>query len=231
MTDEEKGYRRIRSFVRREGRLTLGQERALTELFPRVGVDLQAGALDFSRLFQREAPVALEIGFGNGASLLEMAANKPEWNFLGIEVHRPGVGHLLSGMEKQGLSNLRVSCDDAKEVLQQQIPDNSLAAVYLFFPDPWHKKRHNKRRLVQPDFTQLVAKKLSEGGVFHAATDWEHYAEHILQVCDASTSLQNEAGASQYAKKPAYRPLTKFEQRGLSLGHHVFDLLYRKSNN
>ena len=221
--------RRIRSFVRREGRLTRGQQRALDALFPRYGVSLDDGPLDFEKLFGRAAPVTLEIGFGNGAALLEMARRHPAENFLGIEVHRPGVGNLLLQMEKQGIGNIRVSRDDAVEVLERQIPDASLARVCLFFPDPWHKKRHHKRRIVQPDFVQLVRRRLVPGGEFHLATDWEDYAQHMLAVLDAAEGFGNVAGPGRFIPRPASRPHTRFEARGERLGHGVWDLLYRRT--
>jgi tRNA (guanine-N7-)-methyltransferase len=220
--------RRIRSFVRREGRLTKGQQRALSELFPRYGIKLDQGRLDLDVLFGRQAFRVLEIGFGNGASLAQIAACHPENDYLGIEVHRPGVGNLLLQIEKQGLTNIRVSNDDAVEVLEQQVPDDSLDAVYLFFPDPWHKKKHHKRRIVQPLFVQLLSRKLKTGGIFHMATDWEDYAEYMLQVMTAAEGYMNLAGEGNYIKRPEYRPLTKFEQRGQRLGHGVWDLIFEK---
>lgn len=220
--------RRIRSFVRREGRLTKGQQRALVELFPRYGITLQQGIIDFDALFGRCGARILEIGFGNGASLAEMATEHPENDYLGIEVHRPGVGNLLLQIEKQSLNNIRVSNDDAIEVLEQQIPDESLDDVYLFFPDPWHKKKHHKRRIVQPAFVNLIQRKLKPGGIFHMATDWENYAEHIMAAMRTAAGFKNIAGEGQYTARPAYRPLTKFEQRGHRLGHGVWDLVFRK---
>lgn len=220
--------RRIRSFVRREGRLTKGQQRALDELFPQYGISLQQGGIDFDTLFGRQGARILEIGFGSGASLAEMATEHPENDYLGIEVHRPGVGNLLLQIEKQALNNIRVSNDDAVEVLEQQIPDESLDAVYLFFPDPWHKKKHHKRRIVQTAFAQLLHRKLKPGGIFHMATDWENYAEHMMDVMCASAGFENIAGEGSYIARPEYRPLTKFEQRGHRLGHGVWDLIFRK---
>lgn len=218
---------KIRSFVRREGRLTKGQQRAFDELLPIWGIELSEQELSLASLFEREAPVHLEIGFGMGQSLLQMAAQQPQNNFIGIEVHRPGVGALLAGIEQQQLTNIRVCNADAVEVLQQMIPDASLAAVYIFFPDPWHKKRHNKRRLIQPEFVKLLCKKLQSDGVLHAATDWQEYAEQMLQVLQAEPKLINMA-AHGYSEKPDYRPLTKFELRGKKLGHGVWDLLFKK---
>jgi len=220
--------RRIRSFVRREGRLTKGQQRALDELLPRYGISLQQGELDFDVMFGRQAFRVLEIGFGNGASLAEMAANHPGYDYLGIEVHRPGVGNLLLQIEKQGLNNIRVSNDDAVEVLEKQIPDVSLDAVYLFFPDPWHKKKHHKRRMVQPAFVQLLRRKLKTGGIFHMSTDWKNYAEHMLEIMTAADGFENIARDGHYVARPDYRLLTKFEQRGHRLGHGVWDLIFKK---
>jgi len=170
----------------------------------------------------------MEVGFGNGASLAEMATNHPENDYLGIEVHRPGIGNLLLQIEKQGLNNIRVSNDDAVEVLEQQIPNASLDAVYLFFPDPWHKKKHHKRRIVQPAFVQRLRRKLKMGGIFHMATDWENYAEHMLRVMSAAAGFDDLAGEGNYIARPEYRPLTKFEQRGHRLGHGVWDLIFKK---
>ncbi len=220
--------RRIRSFVRREGRLTKGQQRALEELFPCYGITLQQGMLDLDTLFGRQAYRVLEIGFGNGASLAEMASNHPQNDYLGIEIHRPGVGNLLLQIEKLQLNNIRISNDDAVEVLEQQIPDTSLDAVYLFFPDPWHKKKHHKRRIVQPAFVKLVQNKLKSGGIFHMATDWENYAEHMLQVMSTASGFENSASKGNYIARPEYRPLTKFEQRGHRLGHGVWDIIFKK---
>ncbi|MCW9024264.1 MAG: tRNA (guanosine(46)-N7)-methyltransferase TrmB [Gammaproteobacteria bacterium] len=226
-TDSADGLkRRIRSFVRREGRLTRGQQRALDTLLTEFGIRLEQGAIDLDVLFGRSAPRILEIGFGNGVSLAEMAAAHPEQDYLGIEVHRPGVGNLLLQIENQGLKNIRVSCDDAVEVLKQQIPEASLDAVYLFFPDPWHKKRHHKRRIVQPDFVRLVREKLKTGGKFHLATDWENYAQHMMKVLSAAEGFENTAGEQAFVPRPDYRPLTKFEQRGHRLGHGVWDLIF-----
>jgi len=230
MPEENKYIRRIRSFVKREGRLTVGQARALNDLFPRYGLVLQDKPLNFDDTFQRVAPRILEIGFGNGASLSEMAANNPQQDYLGIEVHRPGVGKLLSQIEKLGLNNLRVINDDGVDVLTQMIADESLDAVYLFFADPWHKKRHHKRRIVQKDFVQLLRKKLKTGGVFHMATDWENYAQHMMSIMNESEGFENTAGKDQYLSRPEYRPLTKFEQRGQRLGHAVRDLIFKKVN-
>ncbi len=228
MTDTSR-HRTIRSFVRREGRLTAGQQRALNELWPHFGIDIEAKKLDLATIFGRSVPIVLEIGFGNGASLATMAAAAPEKDFIGIEVHRPGVGHLLQLIEEQALSNLRVISDDAVEVLKKTIPDASLDTLLLLFPDPWHKKRHHKRRIVQPGFISLLAQKIKPGGTLHMATDWQNYAEHMLAVMKASPDFRNLSADGGYLPRPDYRPLTKFEQRGQRLGHEVYDLIYRRN--
>jgi len=220
--------RRIRSFVRREGRLTPGQQRAMDELFPRFGIEAGEAPLDLDAVFGRQAPRILEIGFGNGESLAEIARNHPHNDYIGIEVHRPGVGHLLMRIEELGLSNLRVMCADAVEVLEKQIPDASLDALYLFFPDPWHKKRHHKRRQVQPAWAQLVRSKLKRGGHLHMATDWQNYAEQMLEVLSAAAGFRNTSASGDYVPRPEYRPETKFERRGQRLGHGVWDLVFER---
>ncbi|MGG6196308.1 tRNA (guanosine(46)-N7)-methyltransferase TrmB [Pantoea allii] len=220
--------RRIRSFVRRQGRLTKGQQLALDNYWPEMGVEYQPDPIDLPVLFGRDAPVTLEIGFGMGASLVTMAQNTPHQNFLGIEVHAPGVGACLASAKEAGVSNLRVMCHDAVEVLEKMIPDNSLRMVQLFFPDPWHKARHNKRRIVQVPFAELVMRKLKLGGVFHMATDWEAYAEHMLEVMSSIAGYQNLSEDSTYVPRPETRPLTKFEQRGQRLGHGVWDLMFER---
>lgn len=230
MSEEKTFIRRIRSFVKREGRLTAGQERALNELFPLYGLTLQDEPLNLDDVFQRSAPRILEIGFGNGTSLSEMALNNPQQDYIGIEVHRPGVGNLLLQIEKLDLKNLRVMNDDAVEVLKHSIADKSLDAVYLFFADPWHKKRHHKRRIVQKEFIELLRNKLKTGGIFHMATDWENYAEHMMSVMNESEGFENTAGKNQFLSRPEHRPLTKFEQRGQRLGHGVWDLIFKKVN-
>ncbi|MCK5917105.1 MAG: tRNA (guanosine(46)-N7)-methyltransferase TrmB [Cocleimonas sp.] len=218
--------RPIRSFVLRQGRLTKGQQYALEHLWPRYGIEIADTQLDFTNLFQREAPITLEIGFGNGESLATMAKAAPERNFLGIEVHRPGVGRLLHLIKEYELSNLRIIHDDAVEVLKRRIPKHSIDTVQLFFPDPWHKKKHNKRRIVQTEFVQLIYSLLISGGIFHLATDWEAYAEHMSEVMEASEHFASTSD-SPFSTKPDSRPLTKFENRGLKLGHGVWDLLYK----
>lgn len=226
--EEGRALRRIRSFVRRQGRLTKGQEQALENYWPVMGVEYQAVPVDFAALFGREAPVTLEIGFGMGSSLVAMAQALPEQNFLGIEVHSPGVGACLSTAHETGVGNLRVMCHDAVEVLENMIADNSLTMVQLFFPDPWHKARHNKRRIVQAPFAELVLSKLKPGGVFHMATDWEPYAEHMLEVMSSVAGYQNQSESHDYVPRPDSRPVTKFEQRGHRLGHGVWDLMFER---
>jgi tRNA (guanine-N7-)-methyltransferase len=224
---EEKFMRTVRSFVLRQGRLTRGQEQAIANVWPVYGIERGEALLDMKALFENAAPVTLEIGFGDGVSLAEMAKSAPEKNFIGIEVHRPGVGRLLHLIDEQGLTNVRVMDDDAVEIIKNRISEQSLDRVQLFFPDPWHKKRHNKRRIVQPEFVSLIASRLKSGGVFHLATDWEPYAEHMAEMMEASTEFTSLAD-SAYSPKPESRPTTKFERRGLKLGHGVWDLLYKK---
>lgn len=228
MNETPAQHRRIRSFVLREGRLTAGQERALATLGPRLLLDPRHGLLDLTEAFGRTAPVTLEIGFGNGESLAEQAAANPERDYIGIEVHRPGVGHLLQLVERHGLENLRVFNADAVEVFEHCIADGSLAAIQIFFPDPWHKKRHHKRRLIQPAFVELLTRKLAPGGRIHLATDWEDYAQHIVQVMEAVPHLANLHGPGAFAPLPTARPPTRFEGRGRRLGHGVWDLIYRR---
>ena len=217
--------REIRSFVRREGRITPGQKRALEELWPRYGLE-PGERIDPARIFARQAPLTLEIGFGNGDSLATMAAEAPDTDFIGIEVHRPGIGHLLQELSRQSLNNVRLFNEDAVKVLKDCLPDDCLDRLLLFFPDPWHKKRHHKRRIVQTEFIELLAQKLKPGGILHMATDWENYAAHMLEVLGQSPDFRNCAGAGKYSNKPGYRPVTKFEQRGRKLGHGVWDLLF-----
>ncbi|WP_038291468.1 tRNA (guanosine(46)-N7)-methyltransferase TrmB [Zooshikella ganghwensis] len=225
-----KKHRVIKSFVIRAGRMTVGQQRGWDEVWPKMGLDYTPDQIDLTQLFGREAPTIVEIGFGMGHSLLEMAKQSPENNFIGIEVHRPGVGALLNEADKQGLTNLRVFCHDAVEVLSHCIPESSLSRVQLYFPDPWHKKRHHKRRLVQPAFAELVRSRLVLEGVFHMATDWENYAEHMAAVLENANGFKNTATEYYpYIERPAFRPLTKFEKRGHRLGHGVWDMIYQRS--
>jgi len=218
--------RPIRSFVLRAGRMGPGQQRALAELGPRFVLPYQAQALDFAAVFGRDAPTVLEIGFGMGDATAQIAAALPGTNFIGIEVHAPGVGALLKRIGELGLTNLRLVQHDAVEVLESMIPPHSLAGVHVYFPDPWHKKRHHKRRLIQPQWIGQLVTRLAPGGYLHCATDWQPYAEQMLQVLGAEAALVNTAEA--YAPRPAWRPQTKFETRGLKLGHSVWDLLFRR---
>ncbi|MGD2119971.1 MAG: tRNA (guanosine(46)-N7)-methyltransferase TrmB [Chromatiales bacterium] len=216
--------RRIKSFVLRQGRLTPGQQKAFVQTWPVVGIDYQAAPLDLAAVFGNANPVIVEIGFGNGDSLAQMALANPDMNYLGIEVHRPGVGHLLIEIERQQISNIRIISHDAIDVLQHCLADASLAGVQLFFPDPWHKKRHHKRRIVQPDFLDLLCRLIRPGGFFHAATDWQDYAEHMRDVIEQHACFSNQS-PDGFTERPASRPLTKFEQRGQHLGHGVWDLM------
>lgn len=220
--------RPIRSYVLRTGRMTPGQQRAFDEHWDRWGLEAGAGILDFDKVFGRSGPRVLEIGFGMGQSLVAMAAAAPETNFIGIEVHRPGVGKLLHSMQEQGVDNIRVYCHDAVEVLRDCIPPASLDTVQIFFPDPWHKKKHHKRRLIQPALVQQLVQRLKTGGVLHLATDWEDYARQMMTVLSATAGLANAHGAGQFAPRPEHRPLTKFEVRGERLGHGVWDLVFRR---
>lgn len=223
-------YRRgIKSFVIRAGRLTKGQELALERKWSEWGMELADGPINPPILFGRESHVVLEIGYGMGQSLVTMAAAAPDKDFIGIEVHLPGVGSLLHLAEESGCSNIRTYKDDAIEVLKL-IPDNSIDTVQLFFPDPWHKKKHHKRRIVQTEFAQTLRRILKPGGVFHLATDWKPYMEHMLEVMDVAEGYQNLAGTGQCTPRPEHRPLTKFEKRGQNKGHGVWDLMYRKVN-
>jgi tRNA (guanine-N7-)-methyltransferase len=271
---ENRFTRPIRSFVKREGKLTGGQKNALDQLWPTHGVDLGDQQLDLTALFGRTAPIVLEIGFGNGLSLADMAETHRDMDFFGIEVHRPGVGSCLVQAKKRALNNIRVSGEDAVLVLNQQIADRSLERVQIFFPDPWHKKRHHKRRLIQPAFVEQLVAKLKPGGQIHVATDWQNYAEYVLAVLTANKNLNNSVAdaplaamflspegelltdstlwangslaiqssatsegsapvdnpilAKGCAEKPSYRPETKYEHRGINLGHGVWDLIFVK---
>jgi tRNA (guanine-N7-)-methyltransferase len=216
---------RIRSFVTRAGRLSVAQARALDEQ-ARFLLPYTKAPLDYEQAFGRRAPVILEIGFGMGDTTSHIARAMPEKDFIGVEVHTPGVGSLLKQIGEQGLDNLRLLQHDAVEVLTHMIAPVSLAGVHVFFPDPWHKARHNKRRLIQGPFVKLLADRLAPGGYLHCATDWQEYAEQMLEVLGAEPALRNTAEA--YALQPAYRPLTKFENRGLRLGHGVWDLVFEK---
>lgn len=221
--------REIKSYVMRAGRITDGQQRGLDQGWPKYGLQLADGMQDFDQVFGRTAPRTLEIGFGMGQSLLEMAQAAPEQDFIGVEVYRSGVGALLNGVLSNNISNVRVYACDALDVLEQCIPDASLDRLMLFFPDPWHKSRHHKRRIVQPDFVRLVHSKLKPGGTFHLATDWEPYAEHMLEVLNAAPGWVNLSEDKTWVPRPAERPKTKFEQRGELLGHGVWDLKFSRA--
>lgn len=220
--------RRIRSFVRREGRLTRGQQRAIDTLGPCYLLDVEDPPLSLAEVFGRSAPITLEIGFGDGESLAAQAIQHPERNFIGIEVHRPGVGHLLQLVERNDLTNVRVFNADAVEVLAKSIPDATLDRVQIFFPDPWHKKRHHKRRLVQTDFIDQLAKKIKPDGKLHLATDWVEYAEHMVEVMESTPDFVNTHAPDTRSQNSNDRPETKFERRGRRLGHGVWDLRYTK---
>lgn len=220
-------YPRIRSFIRRQGRATAGQANAIETKWEKYCLDPER-TYNYSQVFDRDAPLIVEIGFGNGSSLADMAEKNPENNYLGIEVHRPGIGHLILLLEQKGISNVRIYHHDAIEILEQKIMDRSLAGVHLFFPDPWQKRKHHKRRIVRPEFIDLLNKKLMNGGYFHAATDWEHYAKSMLAILSASAKLINISSGDGFCERPKHRSLTKFEGRGLSLGHGVWDLIFKK---
>lgn len=221
--------REIKSFVLRQGRLTKAQQQAIDTLWPRYGIDPASSLLDFAQLFANDHPVTLEIGFGNGESLAEMAKAAPERNFVGIEVHTPGVGHLLYLIGEQQLPNIRLLNTDAIDIIKQRIALKSLDRVQLYFPDPWHKKRHHKRRIVQAEFVKLIAERLKPQGIFHLATDWEDYALQMADIMNASSAFKSLApDGTAFSPRPTERPLTKFEQRGLKLGHGVWDLLYQR---
>jgi tRNA (guanine-N7-)-methyltransferase len=226
MNGETPVLRRVRSFVLRQGRMTHGQDRALTELLPRYAVP--EGPVDFRVLFGRDARRTLEIGFGDGYNLAELARRHPEQDFLGCEVHQPGVGRLLLTVEADKLANIRVYPDDAMPFLRERVADANLDTLLIYFPDPWPKKRHHKRRLLQPESAELFAHKLKVGGTLHLATDWEDYARHALEVLDACPALRNSAAGGGFVPRPPERPETKFERRGLKLGHAVFDLVFIK---
>lgn len=219
-------HRKVRSFVTRAGRLSNGQRRAIEALGPAFLLPFADEAIDWAACFGREAPRILEIGFGMGATTADIATRRPADDFLGIEVHEPGVGALLKLIGTQALTNIRIVQHDAVEVVEHMLAPDSLDGVHVFFPDPWHKARHHKRRLLQPRFAALLATRIRPGGYLHCATDWENYAEQMLEVLSAEPSLVNTAEA--YAERPDYRPVTKFEQRGLRLGHGVWDLVFKR---
>lgn len=220
--------RTIKSFARRNGRQTEAQKNALDQYWPLYGLKIEQGPLDLKTLFPAADKYALEIGFGMGSSFIAMAEREPDMGFIGIEVHEPGVGTVLAHTVEHNLQNIRVYSEDAVEVLKQCIPDNSLDRFQLFFPDPWPKKRHHKRRLVQAEFMQLLLKKLKSGAIIMMATDWANYAEHMIEILSAQPELENVFGAGQFAPDRGTRPETKFERRGIELGHEIFDLRFKK---
>ena len=224
-------HRTIRSFVRRAGRLTPSQQRALEELWPSYGVDFSSVTLVFDTLFGRSAPVVLEIGFGNGDSLVQQALENPSMNFLGIEVHEPGVGHCLLKAREVGLPNLKLSKHDAIDVLTQQVPSESLQRINIYFPDPWPKKRHHKRRMIQPSFLELIHSRLKTDGTLHVATDWANYAEHIDDVLAHSPLFRCDERREHEGSEPLDRPETKFERRGLRKGHRIWDWRFTRISN
>ena len=224
--DTPQPHRPIRSFVLRQGYMSKGQQRAYDTLMPVLGVGYQPQVADLDAVFGRAAPKVVEIGFGMGGATADIAQARPDTDYLGVEVHGPGVGSLLKLVEERQLGNVRVIQHDAVEVFTHMLAPASLDGVHVFFPDPWHKKRHNKRRLIQPPFVALLASRIKPGGYLHLATDWEDYAIQMLEVLSQEATLENTANG--YAPRPDYRPLTKFEQRGLRLGHGVWDLVFRK---
>lgn len=219
----------IRSYVLRQGRVSNAQQRCFDSLMPLYGIPYSAGMISLDTAFGRSAPKILEIGFGMGESTAAIAASHPDIDYLAIEVHTPGVGSLLKQIDEHKLGNIRIIQHDAVEVLRDMLANEALDGAHIFFPDPWHKTRHNKRRLIQPPFVAQLVKKLKLGGYLHVATDWQEYAEQVLAVLSAEPMLQNTA--ANYAPRPEYRPLTKFEQRGLKLGHGVWDLVFRRKEN
>ena len=227
-SENEPPHRRIRSFVRRAGRLTNSQQRALAEDWPDYGFDYDGAALDFEELFGRMAPVVLEIGFGNGETLVEQAIQHPDWNFVGIEVHEPGVGHCLIKAREASVENLKLAIHDAVEVLENQVPDGTLDRVNLYFPDPWPKKRHHKRRIIRPDFLDILADRLRPGGSLHIATDWENYAEHIDEMLGSTNRFELVERRVHSGDRPLDRPQTKFERRGLRHGHRIWDWQFHR---
>jgi len=219
---------KVKSFVKREGRLTKAQGKAIEDNWPTMGLSVNQGMLNLDEVFGRSAKRVLEIGFGMGKSLVEMAQNAPTTDYIGIEVHRPGIGACLASAEQAEISNLKVFEHDAVEVLDKCIADESLDRLQLFFPDPWHKTRHHKRRIVQADFVQSIRRKLKIGGEFHMATDWEPYAEHMIEVMQQATGYKNMSPTQDFVPRPEYRPITKFEVRGQKLGHGVWDIIFTR---
>jgi tRNA (guanine-N7-)-methyltransferase len=225
---DKESHPRIKSYALRQGRATVGQQKAMDKIWDKYCLD-PTKTYDYTNVFGRDAPLIVEIGFGNGSSLAAMAKANPDLDYIGIEVHRPGVAQLMMSLEQQKITNVRMYHHDAIEVLEQKIPDHCLAGVHLFFPDPWHKRKHHKRRIVRPSFVQLLNTKLKVDGYFHAATDWEHYAKNMMATLSSvPDQLVNASADNGYCPRPAYRSLTKFENRGINLGHGVWDLIFKK---
>lgn len=224
---ETQSHPRIRSYIRRQGRATAGQKKAIEEVWNDYCLDPEK-TYDFEEVFGRSAPLIVEIGFGNGSGLAQMAEENPDINYIGIEVHRPGVGHLMMLLEQKQIKNVKIYHHDAIEILEQKVSDNALTGVHLFFPDPWQKRRHHKRRIVRASFIDLLNKKLKFGGYFHTATDWDHYAKDMLKTLSSASGLINSSKDKGFSERPKYRPLTKFENRGIRLGHGVWDLIFKK---
>lgn len=232
MTEKEQNniehQRKIRSYVRREGRFTPAQRSAFESLWPVYGIDVSDVEWNFPNMFGRQSGVFLELGFGDGRVLKTLARRHPENDYIGIEVHRPGVGRLMRELHEEGIQNVRVFSEDGTEVLRKNIRSHSLAGISIFFPDPWHKKKHKKRRMIQPEFIRVVAHRLKPGGLLHLATDWQDYAEQMLEVLMAEPLLKNTSPDASFTERPESRPLTKYEQRGLRLGHGVWDLVFER---
>lgn len=226
--NNENIQREIKSYVLRQGKITPGQKNALERLFPLYRIEYQNSLVNLSSLFARENKKVIEIGFGMGHATWQIAKNNPDTDYLGIEVHLPGVGALLMQIEEHAVNNLRIIRHDAVEVIKNMIPDNSIHGFHIFFPDPWHKKRHHKRRIIQEQFVELLSQKLEVGGYIHLATDWEDYALWMLKTLEQQKSLVNTSQTKNYITRPDYRPLTKFENRGINLGHGVWDIIYKK---
>ena len=218
-------HRQIKSFVLRQGKTTQGQHNAMHELMPEFGIEFQNNILVLNATFKCTSPKIIEIGFGMGNATWQIARSNPENDYLGIEVHGPGVGSLLMAIRENHITNLRIIRHDAVEVLQHMLADNSIGGFHIYFPDPWHKKKHHKRRIITPVFVELLVRKLAPGGYIHLATDWEHYALWMLDILSKNTDLLNKSATNDFVSRPDYRPLTKFEQRGINLGHGVWDLI------